>query len=110
MRNSKPFEGLPVERAGQEVICGVVAVEAATGQVVGTLRYTGGCTEIHDIQIAAGVRHLRHLGISGYDTETHKLAIDLPDFGLWLDPPPPEESEQADQSQTAADRPVAFRR
>jgi uncharacterized protein (TIGR03032 family) len=104
MRNSRPFEGLPVEQSGQEVICGVVAVELATGQVVGTLRYTGGCTEIHDIQIAAGVRRL---GISGYDTEAHKLAIDLPEFGLWLDPPPPEAS---DPSQRAADRPAAIRR
>ncbi len=45
---------------------------------------------------------VRHLGISGYDTETHKLAIDLPEFGLWLDPPPPEQAEQPDQSQIAA--------
>lgn len=84
MRDSKPFEGLPVERGAQELICGVVAVEIATGRVVGTLRYTGGCTEIHDIQIMAGVRRL---GISGTDTDTSTLAIDLPDFGLWLDPP-----------------------
>lgn len=92
MRDSKPFEGLPVERSGPELICGVVAVEIATGQVVGTLRYTGGCTEIHDIQVMAGVRRL---GISGTDTDTSTLAIDLPDFGLWLDPPPEPESPRA---------------
>ncbi len=95
MRDSKPFEGLPVERNGQELICGVVAVEIATGQVVGTLRYTGGCTEIHDIQVAAGVRRL---GISGTDTDTSTLAIDLPDFGLWLDPPPEPDSSRAPRS------------
>jgi uncharacterized protein (TIGR03032 family) len=87
MRNSKPFEGLPVERSGQELICGVVAVEIATGKVVGTLRYTGGCTEIHDLQVMAGVRRL---GISGIGTDTSTLAIDMPEIGLWLDPPPPD--------------------
>ncbi|WP_407174807.1 TIGR03032 family protein [Bradyrhizobium sp. STM 3562] len=85
MRDSKPFEGLPVERIGRELICGLVAVEIASGQVIGTLRYIGGCTEIHDIQVVPGVRRL---GISGYDSDTHKLAIDLPELGLWLDPPP----------------------
>nr|WP_249123721.1 MULTISPECIES: TIGR03032 family protein [unclassified Bradyrhizobium] len=85
MRGSLPFEGLPVERSGRELICGVVAIELSSGQVVGTLRYTGGCTEIHDIQVAAG---LRRLGISGLDTDTATLAIDMPEIGLWLDPPP----------------------
>jgi hypothetical protein len=84
MRDSKPFEGLPIEHGGQELICGVVAIEIATGQVVGTLRYTGGCTEIHDLQVMPGVRRL---GISGNDTNTSTLAIDMPDIGLWLDPP-----------------------
>lgn len=98
MRDSKPFEGLPVERIGQELICGVVAVEIATGQVVGTLRYIGGCTEIHDIQVVPGVRRL---GISGYDSDTHKLAIDLPDLGLWLDPP----QHATHQSQSAMGAP-----
>jgi uncharacterized protein (TIGR03032 family) len=87
VRDSLPFVGLPVEHSGEELICGVVAVELATGRVVGTLRYTGGCTEIHDLQVMAGVRRL---GISGNDTDTSTLAIDMPDIGLWLDPPPPD--------------------
>jgi uncharacterized protein (TIGR03032 family) len=85
MRDSRPFDGLPVEKSGQELICGVVAVEIATGKVVGTLRYTGGCTEIHDLHVMPGVRRL---GISGYDTDTCTRAIDMPDIGLWLDPSP----------------------
>jgi uncharacterized protein (TIGR03032 family) len=87
VRDSLPFVGLPVEHSGEELICGVVAIELATGRVVGTLRYTGGCTEIHDLQVMAGVRRL---GISGNDTDTSTLAIDMPDIGLWLDPPPPD--------------------
>jgi hypothetical protein len=70
--------------AASEVICGVVAIELATGQVVGTLRYTGGCTEIHDLQVMAGVRRL---GISGYGSDAQAMAVDMPDVGLWLDPP-----------------------
>ncbi len=66
MRGSRPFEGLPVEHGGRELICRVVAIELATGQVVGTLRYTGGCTEIHDLQVMTGVRRL---GISGYGSD-----------------------------------------
>lgn len=101
MRDSKPFEGLPVERSGQELICGVVAIEIATGQLVGMLRYTGGCTEIHDIQVAAGVRRL---GISGNETDTSTLAIDLPDFGLWLDPPTDDPAED-EPSASKSDQP-----
>src|SRR6185295_12136181 len=85
VRDSKPFANLPIERSEQELICGVVAVEIATGRIVGTLRYTGGCTEIHDIQVMPGTRRL---GISGFDTDTATLAIDMPEVGLWLDPPP----------------------
>jgi uncharacterized protein (TIGR03032 family) len=85
IRDSRPFVGLPVEQSGQELICGVVAVELATGQVVGTLRYTGGCSEIHDLHVMPGVNRL---GICGWDTDTVTRAIDLPEFGLWLDPPP----------------------
>jgi uncharacterized protein (TIGR03032 family) len=88
VRESLGFKGLPVERRDEPLICGVVAIEIATGQVVGTLRYTGGCTEIHDVQVMAGTRRL---GISGCDTDTTSLAIDMPDEGLWLDPPMPEE-------------------
>jgi uncharacterized protein (TIGR03032 family) len=90
VRDSLPFVGLPVEHGGQELICGVVAVDLASGAVVGTLRYTGGCTEIHDLQVMPGVRRL---GISGTDTDTSTLAIDMPELGLWLDPPPDPEPE-----------------
>jgi uncharacterized protein (TIGR03032 family) len=89
VRESLGFKGLPVEQRGEDLICGVAAIEIATGQVVGTLRYTGGCSEIHDIQVMAGVRRL---GIGGYDADTAALAIDMPDEGLWLDPPPPAEA------------------
>ncbi len=33
---------------------------------------------------------VRRLGISGNDTDTGTLAIDMPEIGLWLDPPPPD--------------------
>jgi uncharacterized protein (TIGR03032 family) len=90
LRDSQPFDGLPVEQDGQELICGIVAIELATGEVAGTLRYIGGCTEIHDLQVMPGVSRL---GISGYDTDTHTLAIDLPETRFWLDPPPPDEDD-----------------
>jgi uncharacterized protein (TIGR03032 family) len=87
VRGKHPFEGLPVAQNGAELICGVVAIELATGKIIGTLRYTGGCSEIHDIQVMPGTRLL---GICGYDTDTARLAIDLPDIGFWLDPEPEE--------------------
>jgi uncharacterized protein (TIGR03032 family) len=85
VRGEHPFDGLPIAQKGADLICGVVAVEIATGKVAGTLRYTGGCTEIHDIQVMAGTRVL---GICGNDSDTSTLAIDLPDIGFWLDPEP----------------------
>jgi uncharacterized protein (TIGR03032 family) len=103
MRDSRPFEGLPVEQSGQELICGVVAIEIATGQVVGTLRYIGGCTEIHDLQVMPGVRRL---GISGYDTDTYTLAVDLPEAGWWLAPSQEDESEVEVPPQLSLDAPT----
>jgi uncharacterized protein (TIGR03032 family) len=97
VRGKHPFEGLPVAQNGAELICGVVAIELATGKVVGTLRYTGGCSEIHDIQVMGGTRLL---GICGYDTDTSRLAIDLPDVGFWIEPKP--EASQGGEDARAA--------
>lgn len=88
VRESLGFKNLPIERLGEDLICGVVAVEMATGRIAGTLRYVGGCTEIHDIQVVPGVRRL---GISGCEAEATGLAVNLPGAGLWLEPTPPEE-------------------
>jgi uncharacterized protein (TIGR03032 family) len=103
MRDSRPFAGLPIEQSGQELICGVAAIELATGRVVGTLRYTGGCTEIHDLQVMPGVRRL---GISGYDTDTHSLAIDLPETGWWIEPTPEDEPQTETPPQSGLDASV----
>lgn len=64
-----------------ELFCGLTAVHIRTGEIVGTLRYIGGCSEIHDIKI---MPNTAVLGISGYDTDTATLAIDLPEGGFWL--------------------------
>jgi uncharacterized protein (TIGR03032 family) len=87
VRESLGFKNLPVEESSEELICGVVAIELVSGRVVGTLRYTGGCSEIHDVQVMPGVRRL---GISGCHADATELAVNLPDFGLWLEPDPPE--------------------
>jgi uncharacterized protein (TIGR03032 family) len=85
VRESLGFKDLPVERNISELICGVAAVEIASGRVVGTLRYIGGCTEIHDIQVVQGVRRL---GISGWEADSAVLGIDTPEDSFWLDPTP----------------------
>jgi uncharacterized protein (TIGR03032 family) len=89
VRESLGFKNLPIERSGRELICGVVAVELATGRIVGTLRYVGGCSEIHDLQVVPGVRRL---GVSGSEAETTNLAVNLPDEALWLAPEPRDDS------------------
>ncbi len=92
VRGSRPFDGLPIGASSDELICGVVALELASGKIVGTLRYTGGCTEIHDLQV---VPNVRCLGISGYESDTHVCAIDLPDAAFWVSPPQRPEAEDA---------------
>lgn len=82
-RGKHPFEGLPVVNMVDELICGLAAIHIGSGEIVGTLRYIGGCTEIHDIKI---MPNTAVLGISGYDTDTATLAIDLPQAGFWLTP------------------------
>jgi uncharacterized protein (TIGR03032 family) len=84
IRDKQPFEGLPLQEGGRELICGVVALHPATGEIVGYLRYIGGCSEIHDVQIVADTPVL---GITGCESETACLAIDLPDVSLWLERP-----------------------
>ncbi len=55
MRGSRPFEGLPVEHGGKEVICGVVAIELATGQVVGTRAWSASPTSETPARLATSV-------------------------------------------------------
>ncbi|MET4896572.1 TIGR03032 family protein [Sphingomonadaceae bacterium jetA1] len=82
-RGVQPFKDLPVAASGEPLMCGVAALRADTGEAVGMLTYTGGCTEIHDIQITT---RARVMGISDLDGDATQTAIDLPDIGFWSTP------------------------
>lgn len=83
-RGKHPFDGLPVVNMVEDLLCGVVAIRIDTGEIVGVLRYTGGCTEIHDIKIMPDAAVL---GISGNDTDTATLAIETPGEAFWIEAP-----------------------
>lgn len=79
-RGEQPFKDLPVASTGAPLVCGIAALRADTGEVAGMLTYTGGCTEIHDIQITT---RARVMGISDFRGDATHSAIDLPDVGFW---------------------------
>lgn len=79
-RGEQPFKDLPVAATGKELVCGVAAIKADTGELVGMLTYTGGCTEIHDVQVTT---RARIMGISDLSGDATHLAVDLPEIGFW---------------------------
>ena len=83
-RGEHPFKDLPVARTGVELMCGVLALRMDTWETVGALTYTGGCTEIHDLQVTT---RARVMGISGFDGDAAHTAVDLPTIGFWTSAP-----------------------
>lgn len=88
-RGKHPFDGLPVIDMNDELLCGVAAIHIASAEIVGMLRYTGGCTEIHDIKLMMNVAVL---GISSSDTDTATLAVEMPEEAFWVEAPMHEPS------------------
>lgn len=58
IREQHVFGGMPVvQRFGEDQRqCGIHAIDLSTGQVEASLQFTGGCTELFDIQVLRGLR------------------------------------------------------
>jgi uncharacterized protein (TIGR03032 family) len=83
MRETNVFGGMPVQRAYDRLLCGVALVDLITGQQVGLLEITSGCTEIFDLKLLAGQRHPAILNLEQPDI---KDAVSVPGAHYWLRP------------------------
>ena len=98
IREKRVFGGLPIETRREALLCGVAVVDLAGGRIVGTLRFTEGCSEIYDVRFLPGCRRPNVLNLEKDDI---RRAIFAPDCNYWLEPP--------DASASSANPPATVR-
>lgn len=83
IREKHIFGGLPIaDRHGEaERQCGIHAIDLVTGKTVGFLQFTGGCTELFDIQVLPGQRWP---SVIGFQEETLDGILVAPP-GAWAE-------------------------
>lgn len=79
LRPGRAFDDLPLARPGASR-CGVAAIHAPTGAIVGELEYINSCSEIYDVQVLPGVRRP---GILGPESPFRRNGLSLPDATYW---------------------------
>lgn len=79
VRKEHMFGDLPMAKS-KEVFCGITVLHAATGAIVGDLRYLRTCEEIYDVQVLPG---LRRPGVLGVLDDTYQHALSLPEQTFW---------------------------
>jgi uncharacterized protein (TIGR03032 family) len=83
VRERHIFGGLPVQRTGVKLLCGVAVVDTRTGGTAGLLEFTAGCQELFEVAWLPGVRRPMLLN------PTHPAQLEAftaPDFSYWLRP------------------------
>jgi uncharacterized protein (TIGR03032 family) len=83
IREKHIFGGLPVQQRHQKLLSGLAVVDLPTGQVIGVLEFTTGCTELYDVQYLAGSRNVNVLNLAD---DAIRQAFTAPDFSYWLRP------------------------
>lgn len=81
IREKQVFDGMPVAERHAELLCGIAVIDTRSGQRVGLLSFTAGCSEIYDLRFLAGIRRPNVLNLAKDDV---KLAISAPDCWYWL--------------------------
>ena len=84
LRSRRPGRRLPLEEEEIDPICGVVALDAATFAIIGTLEITSGVEEVYDLQLLPGIRHP---DIRSIEQARAHHAIDLPGEAFWASKP-----------------------
>ncbi len=64
IREKREFGGLPLEEWLDDKRCGVFAIDVSSGQLVGFMEFTQGCSEIFDVQFLPGFKRPTVLGLS----------------------------------------------
>ncbi|GAB7537859.1 TIGR03032 family protein [Burkholderia sp. 3C] len=62
LRERRGPQGLPIEAASSELVAGVAALDARTGEVLGILQFFNGVEEVFDVHVLPNVRRAEILG------------------------------------------------
>jgi uncharacterized protein (TIGR03032 family) len=87
LRPSGVLAGLPIQNRFPELTCGVAVVDLDTGTAVGALEFTGGCSELYEVQWLPGRR--RPMILNPERLEKAQAFV-TPEHGWWVEPPPPK--------------------
>jgi uncharacterized protein (TIGR03032 family) len=71
----------PVAQGAAPLICGVVAMEATTGRLIGMAEFMAGITEVYDIQPLPGICRA---GMHNLLMDDGVVGIDTPDSVFWM--------------------------
>lgn len=81
IREKKVFGGLPVEKDGSELLCGIALINLNQGVCTGIFEFTAGVEEIYDIRVLPGVGKASIYSREHPQTEG---AFTAPDFSYWI--------------------------
>ena len=97
VRSSHVFEGMPVQARCEKMICGVAAVDLATGKNLGAFEFSDGCDELYDVHFLPGPTRP---GILNMTSPAAKQGVSTPDFAYWLYEKPKEDGGKEDAGES----------
>jgi uncharacterized protein (TIGR03032 family) len=81
LRDSRGPRHLPIETEGGDLIAGVAAIDAASGEVIGTIEFLNAVEEIYDVQVLPNIlRPEIRDPIKWFET----MSMVTPNGGFWL--------------------------
>lgn len=83
IREKHIFGDLPIQKRHAQLRCGVAVIDVRSGAEVGMFEYTGGCSELYDVQFLPGVQRPTILSL---DRPAVRQAVLHPECSWWLRP------------------------
>jgi uncharacterized protein (TIGR03032 family) len=83
IREQHIFGGLPVLNRFPRLLCGVAVIDLRTGNRIGLLEITAGCTELFEVGLVPGTR--RPMLVDA-EREESRSAFTAPTFSFWVRP------------------------
>ncbi len=95
LRDSRGPRHLPIEADGRELIAGVAAIDAASGDILGSIEFVNAVEEIYDVQVLPNIlRPEIRDPIKWFET----MSVVTPNGGFWVSKPKPGDSPAADNA------------
>jgi uncharacterized protein (TIGR03032 family) len=80
LRPSGALAGLPIQNRFPQLLCGIAVVDLMDGRTIGTLEFTGGCSELYEVQWLPNRRRPMILNL---ERQEQTLTFTTPEQG-WL--------------------------